>query len=292
MLPQPSGPLRLAVGGLTSITDDFAFFTYNLCDYRRTGRSDEARYARVEEVIRELVRPGTPTVGAVQELPGDDWTSAAHGLGHLASATGLHCQAFTDGTRSAAAVPGGHDCLGLGLLWSAEVDPIADTLRYISGGPLWHALVMVDLNVGGHRISAASYHAPPKAGRDRRTAEAGLVATTLRSHAGDGGEIWLGADWNSPSSRTTDGLYYDPDPTEMVTSADRQRWGDDLPEIGYRTDRTPDMIMADAGFRDAAVEYGAPWAPTTGHGPNDRNGPRRIDRILYRPAAAAPGGVA
>lgn len=252
----------------------------NTMDYRRIGRFEEKRYLQTEELIREI----DPDIMLLQELPGDSRAIANQGLQHLADATGMHC--CTPGARQhedVAAAPGGHDRLALGVLWRPGIEPIPGTRRCIDGGPMWHNLLSVALDLGGHQITVATYHAPPRAGRDTRRDEARLIAHWL-APASHGREIVLAGDWNSISGRQVDGSYYDPDPNDGVTDADMIRWTDerDPPEVAYPTDRRPDLILAEAGYLDVAVQLRAPWAPTTGHHPRDRNGPRRLDRVLHR----------
>ncbi|MDG4787649.1 hypothetical protein O7626_17180 [Micromonospora sp. WMMD1102] len=207
---------------------------------------------------------------------------ANQGLRHLAGATGMQCHVLGARQQGIAAVaPGGHDRLALGIMWRPGIEPVPGTLRRIDGGPMWHNLISVALELGGHQITVATYHAPPKAGRGTRRDEARLIAHWL-TPASHGREIVLAGDWNSISARQLDGAYYDPDPNNTVTEADLIRWGDDPPEIVYPTDRQPDQILAESGYLDLAVQTRAPWSPTTGHHPHDRNGPRRIDRILHR----------
>lgn len=215
-----------------SASDEILIVTYNLRDYRRTGGDDEDRYGQVEQVLRDV----GPHVALIQEGPGDGWSTAARGLVKLADATGMQCLVSVGrgGIRPAyAAAPGGHDRLGLGIMWRPGIDPLPDTYHVISGTALWHGLVMITLDVGGHKLVAATYHAPPRRGRDRRRSEATFVAGMLAA-ASNGREIWLGADWNSISARTVPGGgYYDPDPAQGVTDADRDRWHDNPPEIAY-----------------------------------------------------------
>src|SRR5687767_13975192 len=127
---------------------------------------------------------------------------------------------------------------------------------------MWHNLISVALELGGHLITVATYHAPPKACRGTRRDESRLIAHGI-TPASHGREIVLAGDWNSISARQLDGAYYDPDPNNTVTQADLIRWGDDPPEIVYPTDRQPDQILAESGYLDLAVQTRAPWSPTT-----------------------------
>ncbi|MFY1673897.1 endonuclease/exonuclease/phosphatase family protein [Plantactinospora sp. WMMB334] len=254
--------------------DGLRLITYNLETYRRDG--EHRRYAEVEQVIGEMVSGG-PAIVAVQEVVGGSWSAASRGLRHLAAVTGLRCDAG-GGRHGVAAAPGRHHRLAVGLMWSPGIEAVLGSLGTVTGGLLWHALVWVTLDIGGRRHVVATYHGPPSDGRDQRRHEAKVVADTLAADRRY--PTWLGADFNAPGARTVDGAYYDPDPAEAVTAGQRAAWGDKLPEIGYPTDRTPDLQFADAGFVDVAVAAGVAWAPTTGHRPTDRNGRRRLDRWL------------
>jgi len=255
---------------------------------RRVGRTHEARYEQVEQLVLDI----DPDVILLQEMPGDDRDVAASGLQRLARATKMRCvvSGGRDSSAITTAAPGGHHRLALGIMWRSTIDPVPDTWHEISGGPLWHGLIAQTLDAGGRKISVATYHAPPRDGRDHRSAEAQIISSALIANS-NGHEIILGGDWNSISARRLpDGSYYDPDPADTITDDDRRGWADDPPEISFPTDREPDRILANAGYLDVAVWCGAPWMPTTGHWDADRNGPRRLDRILCRRPGHRPAG--
>ncbi|MGI5213379.1 endonuclease/exonuclease/phosphatase family protein [Plantactinospora sp. CA-290183] len=253
--------------------------TYNLRDYYY--RQEYQRYGQVEEVLAGAVG-ARPAIVAVQELVGGEQSDTDGAIRRLAAATGLCC-VLPDG-RSAG-VLGAHDRLALGLLWSPGIEPVPDSFHW-QAEPFWHGFAAATFTVAGHRLAVASYHAPPSAGRDRRPFEAEALSVALT--AATTCDRFLGGDFNAPSaSRRGDDGYYDPDPTDWVTDADRARWGDDLPEVGYPTDWRSGELLQQAGWLDLAPMLEAPWEPTTGHWPTERNGRRRLDRLYLRPGTAA-----
>ncbi|MDG4834863.1 endonuclease/exonuclease/phosphatase family protein [Solwaraspora sp. WMMD1047] len=261
------------------MTDQITIATYNVKDYRRAGETDHHRWEQVEHVIRDV----GPHILMVQEIPGGTWRDAADGLAQLAAATGMRGD-LDDGRW--AAVPGGHDRLGLGILWKPGINPVPASWLAVSGTPLWHALAVVTLDIGGHRLVAASYHAPPAAGRDRRPAEAEFIVDALTGHSrGQRHEIWLGGDFNNPAVCA--------DPRGASDHAGRSDGPQPTPGREHPpddTDRRPGRILETAGFLDTAIpENGGRLQATTGHWPSDRNGHRRIDRILLRPGPAPVG---
>lgn len=246
------------------------FATFNPKElYRTDARSENARYRIVEALISTL----GPDVIALQELPGETLAAAHRGLRRLAERTGMRCKLNEADGPAYAAVPGGHDELGLGLMWRPGIEPVPGTWRAISGAPLWHALVSVQLDLGGPRVTHASYHAPPRRGQERRSAEAEIVAERLTGR----GPVLIGADWNGLGAERIGGAYYDPDPNADLGSLGFPDQANKKPVIPV--DRTPAQSLAGYGLVDAAWSIGAPWEPTTGHWPTERNGWRRLDII-------------
>ncbi|GAA4731200.1 endonuclease/exonuclease/phosphatase family protein [Phytohabitans rumicis] len=241
------------------------FLTYNAKDYRRHDTPDERdRHRLVEQVIRDAA----PDVIAVQELPGHSDEHAEKAALWLAEATGMRCTLGPDYTGPVAATPGGHDDLGLGLLWRPGIWATPGSMRIHRGHQWWHALISVELNVDdGHRVRHACYHAPPRAGGPRRPDEATLLADAMTTSMG-----LVGADWNNPY------YYADRDGRELAWP---QPWWDnrDDPDIAV-ANRLAAQTLSHAGLHDPAVVLGQPRSITTGHWPSERNGPRPIDAIL------------
>jgi hypothetical protein len=103
----------------------------------------------------------------------------------------------------------------------------------------------------------------------------------------------LSADYNTLSAATTAGRFYDPDPYEHVSPDRPPRTDTQRHDVAVPADRVPDQILAAGGLLDAAVALQAPWVPTTGHWPGERNGYRRLDRHLVTAnvADALTGGL-
>jgi hypothetical protein len=268
---------------------EFAFVTYNTNDYfRNPHEPDElALYRQTEEFICSDVLGDLPedypVIVAAQELPHPRRTP--DGLQQLAQATGM--QYMVDGRAALAA--GGHDDLAVGLLWRG-VDVVSDSWRSIEGGPLWHALGRATFAIGGWRVSAAAYHAPPKRGRPQRLAEASIVVEAMTqpdellpplTRNPDGKVLSvIGYNGNSVGAdRHPDGRYYDPDPHQEPPA----HYEGEPHETWYPTDRRPAAVMTAGGLIDVAPMLEDQWIPTTGHWPTEQNGSRRIDVMRMTP---------
>ncbi|WP_018351935.1 endonuclease/exonuclease/phosphatase family protein [Longispora albida] len=269
--------------------ETFTFATYNLYNYLRQHpreHPDEtARYDAVAAVIRDL----DADIVAVQEV------CHPAGLEILAKATGMtgvYQPAWADEDDAEADrwafTPGQHG-FGLGLLWRTcdWIVPDPRSFRVYGPGEMWHGLAALTLTIRGERISVASYHAPPF-GQNRREDEAErLVAILTRAL---GGAALLGGDMNTtPATRAPGGAgWYDPDPyqgvewySDMIYQCDWTPTPDGQ-RAGTANRRAADILLG-GGLHDTAALAEAPWAPTTGHHPDDdyaqRGLWRRIDLI-------------
>jgi endonuclease/exonuclease/phosphatase family metal-dependent hydrolase len=251
----------------------FVFATYNTKDYLRSPE-DAGRAELVEQVVQDL---GAHAI-ALQELLGHNLRRATEGLARLARRTGMEYtfEGAYGGQTPAVAI--GHDQLSVGLLWRKGVHAIPGTLQTHEGeaAGFWHALVQGEFEVEGQRVALASSHAPPRAGRERRPAEAHLLLRHLSGHR----LLVLGQDRNGVGADVKpDGSFYDPDPYQPDAQG---RWTpENPPETAFPTDRTPGAILTAGGLIDVAAlpHLDVPWDATTGHWPGERNGSRRIDEI-------------
>jgi hypothetical protein len=241
------------------------FLSFNLLDYQRRDAPDEVNRHRLAE---QVIRDAASDVVAVQELPGHSPEHAADAMSGLAQATGMLCTVGEDDSGPIAATLGGHDELGIGLMWRPGIWATPGSLHVHQGVDWWHALISVELNVGGgHRIRHGCYHGPPRAGGLRRPDEAALLVAAMTTCMG-----LVAADWNNPY------YYADREGTELAWP---QPWWDtgDTPELAV-ANRAAAKILAKGGLHDPTVVLGHGRPVSTGHWPTETNGPRPIDGIL------------
>jgi endonuclease/exonuclease/phosphatase family metal-dependent hydrolase len=277
--------------------DSVLFTTYNVLDLFLTDTPEATKhYEQVVESIREL---GTDVL-AVQEIRGADSAAVTSRLRQLADDVGMRCLVITGalpaGSRAPALAMGsrGFHC---GLLWRGEIEPVTGSFRSLGRGHFWHSLAAVTLDVGGHQVRHAAFHATPF-GRLLRADQNERLVAMLTAPAG-GLPLLIGADWNTESGdRIWDEesgrwlLYERRDPYDGIA------WMEDMiyqceweyDEDGRRrhwADRRPGDVLWSGGLHDAAAVLRAPWQATAGHYPGDRYGmagiSRRIDAIRVTP---------
>lgn len=308
------------------------FGSYNMLNLY-ADPSEEPRWRRVYDVIKSM----DADVLAIQELIADDpkpddpdaddkVTAAGKRLQELAEATGLQCT-LPNGQPALAA---GNHRFHVGLLWKKGITPVGGFGAY-SGSNTWHSLVKVHLDVGGHIVQHASYHAPPF-GRYRRADEAERVLSIMTrpdrpGKKGDRPPGLIAGDWNGisadrirrPGAVAGDGsvldewVLYDKEPYHgKVEHGDlvyQTRWTFDANGVARQfADREPGEVLYLGGLRDVAAALNAPWETTVGHWPDDDPyGERRIDivrathdvvpalrsyAVLSKPTSdAGPGGA-
>jgi endonuclease/exonuclease/phosphatase family metal-dependent hydrolase len=271
--------------------DSVLFTTYNVLNLFHADPDGE-HYQEVVQAIRDI----GPDVLALQELRGSDSKTVGTRLHQLADDVGMRCLVIRAGLpagirRPAVAIGSrGYHC---GLMWRGEIEPVTGSLRAVGRGNFWHSLAVVTLDVGGHLVRHAAFHAAPF-GRLLRADQNERLVATLTGPRGSL-PLLIGADWNTESAdRVYDEasgrweLYEPGDPYEKIT------WFDDLiyqcdwdyDEQGNRrhwADRRPGDVLWAGGLHDAAAVLRAPWQPTAGHFRNDRYAEagisRRIDAI-------------
>ena len=180
-----------------------------------------------------------------------------------------------------------------GLLWRGGIEPVPGSLRTLGRGHFWHSLATVTLEVGGHQVRHAAFHATPF-GRLLRADQNERLVAMLTGPRGSL-PLLVGADWNTESAdrvrdpETGRWVLYEPrDPYAGVPWFDDMlyqcEWDyDERGERQHRADRRPGDVLWAGGLHDAAAVLRAPWQPTVGHHPYDRYGAagisRRIDAI-------------
>lgn len=280
------------------------FGSYNMLNLY-ADPSEEPRWRRVYDVIKSM----DADVLAVQELIADNpkpddpdaddkVTAAGKRLHELAEATGLQCT-LPNGQPALAA---GNHRFHVGLLWKKGITPVGGFGAY-SGSNTWHSLVKVHLDVGGHIVQHASYHAPPF-GRYRRADEAERVLSIMTrpdrpGKKGDRPPGLIAGDWNGisadrirrPGAVAGDGsvldewVLYDKEPYHgKIEHGDlvyQTRWTFDATGVAQQyADREPGEVLYLGGLRDVAAALNAPWETTVGHWPDDDPyGERRIDIV-------------
>lgn len=164
---------------VTANTQDYERFLAGETEGIRSRDTEEWRYRLTERLIRAV----SPTVIALQELPGHSQERANAAIAQLAEATGMNCMVRKSrgpgDPGQYAVTPGNTANLGFGLMWADGVEPLQDSWLAVRKG-FWHAVGAVTLDVGGkHPIQYAVGHAPPTAGAERRAAEAALTTKVL-----------------------------------------------------------------------------------------------------------------
>jgi len=266
------------------------FTTYNVLDlFADVTPSGRAHYAEVVETIRAL----DTDILAIQEIRAPSGTVARQRLLQLGDDLEMDCQVPGPGFGYAfPAVGMGSHGYHVGLLWRPAIEPVPGSFRNRKND-FWHSLATVTLDLGGHAIRHAAYHAPPF-GRKIRSDQNELVVAFLARPPG-GPATLVGADWNGESAdrvldeSTGEWRLYEPaDPYasaawfgEMVYQCD---W--DYNPRGQRrhwVDRGPGEVLWAGGLHDAAAALRSPWQATTGHHPSDEHAAhgvrRRIDAI-------------
>jgi len=252
------------------------FASYNMLDmYGSDEAGERERHAQVVAVIREL----DADVIAVQELSSSPETADA-GLASLADAVGMHCsirQRSAKADLQACAVAAGPHGLHVGLMWRDGIEPLPHTWRAYGGEDFWHSLAKITLDVGGHQVTHASFHAAPF-GRQRRNDEAEQVVAALAGPISSPPAL-VGADWNTVGAdrlrdeQTQQWQLYDPDPyagapwiSDMIYQCE---WAyDDSGARRHWADRHAADILSSGGLHDVAAVLRAPWQPTIGHWPD------------------------
>jgi endonuclease/exonuclease/phosphatase family metal-dependent hydrolase len=273
--------------------DSVLFTSYNVLDLFLTDTPEGTEhYRQIVESIRAL---GTDVL-AVQEIRGPDAQTCGPRLRQLADDVGMRCMvpsaALPAGVRKHALAMGsrGFHC---GLMWRGEIEPVTGSLRTIGRGSFWHSVAVVALDVGGHQVRHAAFHATPF-GRALRADQNERLVAALTGPRG-GLPLLIGADWNTESAdRVWDEqsqtwvLYESRDPYDGVTWFDdlvyQCEWDyDERGQRRHRADRRPGDVLWAGGLHDAAAALRAPWQATVGHHPSDRYGAagvsRRIDAI-------------
>lgn len=275
-----------------SSSDTVLFTTYNVLDLFLTDSAEAtAHYEKVVASIREL---GTDVL-AVQEIRGGDTREVTARLRRLADDVGMRCLVIRGGIPAGLRKPAlamGSRGFHCGLMWRGEIEPVTGSLRALGRGYFWHSLVMVTLDVGGHQVRHASFHANPFGRLLRADQNERLVA--LAASPADP-PLLIGADWNAQSAdRVLDEasgrwVLHEPDDPfavrpwtpNMIYQCD---WAYD--EDGRRRhwmDRRPGDVLWSGGLHDAAAVLRVPAGPTVGHYTDDSYGTigisRRIDAV-------------
>jgi endonuclease/exonuclease/phosphatase family metal-dependent hydrolase len=280
--------------GLPRTSPDSVLFTsYNVLDLFLTNTAaGQEHYQQVVESIREL---GTDIL-AVQEIRGSELPVLNDRLRQLADDVGMRCLVPTGGLPAGVRKPAlsmgprGFHC---GVMWRGEIEPVPGSLRALGAGHFWHSLAAVTLDIGGHRVRHAAFHATPF-GRLMRADQNERLVAMLTGPRGSL-PLLIGADWNTESAdRILDEstgrweLYEPRDPYEGVAWMDDMiyqcEWDyDESGQRRYRADRRPGDVLWAGGLHDAAAVLRAPWHATVGYHPSDRYGAvgisRRIDAI-------------
>jgi endonuclease/exonuclease/phosphatase family metal-dependent hydrolase len=278
--------------------DSVLFTTYNVLDlFLSEGPSGVAHYEQVVAAIRDL----NTDVLAVQEIRGRDAEVVGARLRQLAGDLGMRCLVAPAGSGGASGSAGaarpalamGSRGFHCGLLWRGGIEPVPGSLRTLGRGHFWHSLATVTLEVGGHQVRHAAFHATPF-GRLLRADQNERLVAMLTGPLGSL-PLLVGADWNTESAdrvrdpETGRWVLYEPrDPYAGIPWFDDMlyqcEWDyDERGERQHRVDRRPGDVLWAGGLHDAAAVLGAPWQPTVGHHSYDRYGAagisRRIDAI-------------
>jgi endonuclease/exonuclease/phosphatase family metal-dependent hydrolase len=270
--------------------DSVLFTTYNVLDlFLADGPAGTAHYEQVVAAIRDL----STDVLAVQEIRGRDAEVVGARLRQLAGDVGMRCLVPAPGGAPRPALAMGTRGFHCGLLWRGGIEPVPGSLRTLGRGHFWHSLATVTLQVSGHPVRHAAFHATPF-GRVLRADQNERLVAMLTGPRGSL-PLLVGADWNTESAdRVLDeatgrwALYEPRDPYDGVPWFDDMvyqcEWDyDERGERRYRADRRPGDVLWAGGLHDAAAALRAPWQPTVGHHPYDRYGAcgifRRIDAI-------------
>jgi endonuclease/exonuclease/phosphatase family metal-dependent hydrolase len=277
--------------------DAVLFTSYNVLDLFLTDSADGAKhYQQVVESIREL---GTDVL-AVQEIRGSDLQEISIRLRQLADDVGMRFLVTSAGVpagRRKPALAMGSRGFHCALMWRGEIEPVTGSLRTFGPGHFWHSLATVTLDIGGHQVRHAAFHATPF-GRLLRADQNERLVAMLTGPRGSL-PLLVGADWNTESAdRVLDEatgrweLYESRDPYDGVAWMDDMiyqcDWDyDDSGQRRHWADRRPGDVLWAGGLHDAAAVLRAPWQPTAGHHPSDRYGAvgisRRIDAIRVSP---------
>ncbi|MFI2270633.1 hypothetical protein [Micromonospora aurantiaca (nom. illeg.)] len=244
--------------------------TINALDlYRRDTPADLARYAAVEDLIRQE----DPDVIAVQEIiaDGPDSTAkrpgAVRGLRRLADAVQRRCD--VDGQPAVAV---GGIMHHTGLLWRDGIHPVPDSLHTLTrdDAGMWHCAVSVVLDLGGARLRVGSVQLSPF---DLTWATMDVAQVLRVFNTGDVPGL-VGGDWNCLGGDPD----YDPDPYQDAPwHPDHVYQLTDTGEVDRRPARRLEARHL-GRMRDCARLAGVDWAATTGHHPADHHPPRRVDR--------------
>ena len=270
--------------------DSVLFTTYNVLDlFLADGPAGAAHYEQVVAAIRDL----STDVLAVQEIRGRDAEVVGARLRQLAGDVGMRCLVPAPGGAPRPALAMGTRGFHCGLLWRGGIEPVPGSLRTLGRGHFWHSLATVTLQVSGHPVRHAAFHATPF-GRVLRADQNERLVAMLTGPRGSL-PLLVGADWNTESAdRVRDpetgrwALYEPRDPYAGVPWFDDMlyqcEWDyDERGERQHRADRRPGDVLWAGGLHDAAAVLRAPWQPTVGHHPHDRYGAagiaRRIDAI-------------
>ncbi|MEV6927443.1 endonuclease/exonuclease/phosphatase family protein [Dactylosporangium sp. NPDC051485] len=253
--------------------------------YGAGSEEDERRYAGVEALLREL----DADIVAVQELrvpgPAEHRKAQARGaavrLRRLAEAVGRRCDTGARAEDLLLAVGGGVHHVG--LLWHEDsVAPVPGRVqRFGRAAGMWHSLVTAVFDLGdGVLARAGSVHLPPF---DQNWAVQD-TSQILRAMHGDDLPGFVGGDFNNIGATkvrdpsTGELVFYDADPyaglpwqAHHVYQLDAD--GDVDRRAAHRLE-APHL----GRLQDCAILTDTPWTPTTGHHPDDRHPPRRLDR--------------
>ncbi|SEP53757.1 endonuclease/exonuclease/phosphatase family protein [Amycolatopsis saalfeldensis] len=274
------------------------FASYNMMNLLEDD--GEVATGRFEQQCK-LIRAMRVDVLAVQELIAEGNTRedtarlAGHRLSLLAEGTGLRYEH----APGAPAVAIGNQGFHSALLWADGIRP-AGNWYSIAGSSFWHAMAMLDLDVGASEpVTHASVHLRPF-GREHRADEGERVLVAMTRGTRRLG--FVAGDFNSVSAarvrrRTPDGAgerwpLYDPD-----YPAGEDNWhpslasychvsSDETRTLSWTTDRRPTGHLEHTGLRDAAALIDAPWMPTVGHWSGGDHPDARLDQIWATSAAA------
>ncbi|GAB2962858.1 hypothetical protein GCM10027280_59690 [Micromonospora polyrhachis] len=155
--------------------------TYHLRDYQHSDRPDRRR----DELMEQVILDSEADIIAVQGLPGES------ALFRMALETRLDCRTH-DGIPTIAAAGG----VGLGILWRPGIRPVPGTWRPATDQPFRYGLTWLTLDVHGHRVTVANYHAPPAGEAHQAQREAELLTTALGHHEHN---VFLGGTWPTTS---------------------------------------------------------------------------------------------
>jgi endonuclease/exonuclease/phosphatase family metal-dependent hydrolase len=279
------------VGGVPRTSRDSVLFTtYNVLDlFADVSASGREHYDVVVESIRVL----DTDVLAIQEIRAPNAATARERLLQLGEDLQMDCQIPGPdlGYASPALGMGSHG-YHVALLWRPGIEPVPGSFHHRQH-EFWHSLASVRLDLGGHAVRHAAYHAPPFGRKIRSDQNELLVAFLARPPGGP--PTLVGADWNGESAdRVRDestgnwSLYEPCDPyagTEWFADMVYQcEW--DYDSRGQRrhwVDRGAGEVLWAGGLHDAAATLRSPWQATTGHHQDDGYGvhgvQRRIDAI-------------